>query len=125
MNLLHFELSEFDSPDEIGSGKTMDSNFLSMLDDARGIAGIPFTITSGFRTPAHNAKVGGVSPSNNSKGSSHMYGYAADIAAPDSRTKFIIIDSLLKAGFNRIGVGKTFIHCDNDPDKSPDVIWTY
>ena len=54
-----------------------------------------------------------------------MYGYAADIAAPDSRTKFIIIDSLLKAGFNRIGVGKTFIHCDNDPDKSPDVIWTY
>ena len=123
--MLHFELSEFDSPDEIGSGKTMDSNFLAMLDDARGIAGIPFTITSGFRTPAHNAKVGGVSPSNSSKGSSHLYGYAADIAAPDSRSKFIIVDSLLKAGFNRIGVGKTFVHVDNDPDKSPDVIWTY
>ena len=123
--MLHFELSEFDSPDEIGSGKIMDSNFLAMLDDARGIAGISFRITSGYRTPAHNAKVGGVSPSNNSKGSSHLYGYAADIAASDSRSKFIIVDSLLKAGFNRIGVGKTFIHVDNDPDKSPDVIWTY
>lgn len=123
--MLHFELSEFDSPDEIGSGKAMDSNFLDMLDDARGIAGIPFTITSGFRTPSHNAYVGGVQAGLKSKGSSHLFGYAADIAAPTSRQKYIIIDSLLKAGFNRIGVGKTFIHVDNDPDKDPDVIWTY
>lgn len=123
--MLHFELSEFDSPDEIGSGKAMDSNFLSMLDDARGIAGIPFTITSGFRTPSHNAYVGGVQAGLKSKGSSHLFGYAADIAAPTSRQKYIIIDSLIKAGFNRIGVGNSFIHVDNDPDKDPDVIWTY
>lgn len=123
--MLHFELSEFDSPDEIGSGKAMDSNFLAMLDDARGIAGIPFTITSGFRTPSHNAYVGGVQPSNKSKGSSHLYGYAADIAAPTSRQKYVIIDALLKAGFNRIGIANTFIHVDNDPEKDPDVIWTY
>lgn len=57
--MLHFELSEFDSPDEIGSGKYMDENFLSRLDDARGIAGIPFTINSGFRTKSRNAYVGG------------------------------------------------------------------
>jgi uncharacterized protein YcbK (DUF882 family) len=123
--MLHFELSEFDSPDEIGSGKAMDSNFLDMLDYARGIADIPFKITSGFRTPSHNAYVGGVQAGLKSKGSSHLFGYAADIAAPTSRQKYIIIDSLLKAGFNRIGVGKTFIHVDNDPDKDPDVIWTY
>lgn len=125
VKLLHFELSEFDSPDEIGSGKIMDSNFLTMLDDARGIAGIPFTITSGFRTPAWNQRVGGVSPGNNTKGSSHMYGYAADIAAPTSRQKYVIVDALIRAGFNRIGIGESFIHCDNDPDKDPDVIWTY
>ena len=125
VKLLHFELSEFDSPDEIGSGKNMDSNFLAMLDDARGIAGIPFTITSGFRTPSHNAYVGGVQPSLQSKGSSHLFGYAADIAAPTSRQKYIIVKSLLQAGFNRIGIGETFIHVDNDPDKDPDVIWTY
>ena len=125
VKLLHFELSEFDSPDEIGSGKNMDSNFLAMLDDARGIAGIPFTITSGFRTPSHNAYVGGVQPSLQSKGSSHLFGYAADIAAPTSRQKYLIVASLLTAGFNRIGIGETFIHVDNDPDKDPDVIWTY
>jgi uncharacterized protein YcbK (DUF882 family) len=125
--MLHFELSEFDSPDEIGSGSNMDATFLQMLDDARGIAGIPFRITSGFRTPSHNAYVGGVQPSLKSKGSSHLFGYAADIAAPDSRTRYIIVSSLLKAGFNRIGIsGKNgFIHVDNDPDKTDSVIFTY
>jgi zinc D-Ala-D-Ala carboxypeptidase len=123
--MLHFELSEFDSPDEVGSGKIMDSNFLAMLDDARGIAGIPFTITSGVRTPSWNARVGGVQPSLKSKGSSHLFGYAADIAAPTSREKYLIVDSLLKSGFNRIGIGESFIHVDNDPDKDEDVIWTY
>ena len=57
--MLHFELSEFDSPDEIGSGKYMDEKFLQMLDDARSIANISFTINSGFRTKSHNAYVGG------------------------------------------------------------------
>ena len=97
-----------------------------MLDDARGIAGIPFTITSGFRTPSHNAYVGGVQAGVNSKGSSHLFGYAADIAAPTSRQKYIIVKALLQAGFTRIGIAKTFIHVDNDTnDKDPDVIWTY
>lgn len=123
--MLHFELSEFDSPDEIGSGKNMDSNFLAMLDDARAIAGIPFTITSGYRTISHNAYVGGVQAGVNSKGSSHLFGYAADIAAPTSRQKYVIIKSLLQAGFTRIGIASNFIHVDNDPDKDPDVIWTY
>ena len=57
--MLHFKLSEFDSPDEEGSGKYMDESFLMMLDHARGIAGIPFKINSAFRTKSHNAYVGG------------------------------------------------------------------
>ena len=51
--MLHFELNEFDSPDDQGSGKYMDESFLSMLDDARGIASIPFVINSGFRSKSH------------------------------------------------------------------------
>ncbi len=117
--MLHFELSEFDSPDEKGSGKYMYEKFLSMLDDARGIAGVSFTINSGFRTKSRNAYVGG------KINSSHQYGYAADIHCTDSRSRFIIINALIKAGFSRIGVGKTFIHVDNDPDKDANVIWTY
>ena len=109
--MLHFELSEFDSPDEIGSGKYMDDPFLQMLDDARSIAGITFKINSGFRTKSRNESCGG------KINSSHLFGYAADIHCTDSRSRFIIIDALTKAGFNRIGIGNTFIHVDNDPDK--------
>jgi len=125
--MLHFELSEFDSPDEKGSGKKyMDCTFLSMLDDARRIAGIPFRITSGYRTPSHNAYVGGSlpDPMRNKKGSSHLYGYAADIACNSGQQREIIVAALIKAGFRRIGIAQNFIHCDNDPDKS-NSIWLY
>ena len=120
----YFDISEFDSPDEVGSGKIMDSNFLNMLDDARGIAGIPFIITSGYRTPSHNAYVGGVSPSNNSKGSSHLFGYAADIACNNSADRETILAAVIKAGFRRVGIANTFIHVDNDPYKNA-AVWLY
>ena len=119
VNMLHFELSEFDSPDEKGSGKYMDESFLMMLDDARSIAGIPFTINSGFRTKSHNAYVGG------KEQSSHLFGYAVDLHCTDSRRRCIIIDALRQAGFSRFGVGNTFIHVDNDPDKDQNVMWLY
>ena len=122
--MLHFELSEFDSPDQIGSGKLMDAAFLQMLDDARGIAGIPFRITSGFRTPSHNAYVGGVQPSLKSKGSSHLFGYAADIACNNSADREVILNSLIRAGFRRIGIANGFIHVDKDPDKNA-AVWLY
>ena len=120
----YFELSEFDSPDEVGSGTNMDNDFLTMLDNARHIAGIPFKITSGFRTPSHNAYVGGVQAGLKSKGSSHLFGYAADISCRTGAKREIIVAALIKAGFRRLGIANTFIHCDNDPDKS-NSIWLY
>tara|TARA_E500000318_G_scaffold111829_1_gene132014 strand:+ start:667 stop:1023 length:357 start_codon:yes stop_codon:yes gene_type:complete len=115
-----FKYEEFDSPDLPNSGRTnMDADFLRMLDDARKIADIPFKISSGYRTEEHNQKVGGV------KGSSHLKGKAADITTKDSRERWIILSALQKAGFNRIGLANSFLHVDNDPDKSPNVIWTY
>ena len=58
LDLKYFKLTEFDSPDEVGSGYKMDKEFLIKLDYARGIAGIPFKINSGFRTKSHNKFVG-------------------------------------------------------------------
>lgn len=120
----YFKYSEFDSPLQQGSGQLMDDGFLYMLDNARHIADVPFTITSGFRIEAdierlekEGYKV--------SKNSSHLKGLAADIACTDSITRYIIIDALLKAGFTRIGIAKTFIHVDNDLDKAQNCIWTY
>lgn len=114
----YFETKEFDSPDHKNSGVNMDSNFLELLNNAREIAGIPFKITSGYRTPEHNKKVGGV------QNSSHLNGLAADIAIGSGNERYIILNALIKAGFKRLGIAKTFIHCDTDSSKSNSV-WTY
>jgi hypothetical protein len=67
----YFTYSEFDSPDLPGSGHEMEPIFLEKLDLARGYSNVPYVINSGFRTPEHNAEVGGV------PGSSHLTGWAA------------------------------------------------
>ena len=117
MTLKHFKLAEFDSPDAPGSGAKMKPEFLQRLDNARSLAAIPFAINSGYRTEAHNKKVGGVNES------SHTQGWAADIHCTDGGNRFTIINALLKSGINRIGVYPTFIHADCDPTKPAQVIW--
>tara|TARA_R100001460_G_C3544052_1_gene174728 strand:- start:254 stop:688 length:435 start_codon:yes stop_codon:yes gene_type:complete len=119
LDLKYFKLSEFDSPDEAGSGSKMDKKFLEKLDYARNNAGISFKINSGYRTKEWNLHIGG------RVGSSHQYGLAADIQCNGSRDRAIIVKALMEVGINRIGIGKTFIHCDVDKQKDQDVIWLY
>jgi len=119
LDLIYFKISEFDSPDEVGSGYRMNKDFIRRLDTARGIAGIPFKINSGYRTAAHNTKIGG------RVGSSHKKGLAVDIAYKGSRERYLIINALMIVGVNRFGIGKTFIHADVDKTKDEDVIWLY
>ncbi len=68
----HFTVREFacsDGSDEI----KIDPNLVTYLEKIRQHFGKSVRITSGYRTPAHNAKVGGV------KSSYHVKGMAADI----------------------------------------------
>jgi zinc D-Ala-D-Ala carboxypeptidase len=124
MVLNYFNFQEFDSPDEIGSGMPtdqggkMNKEFLFKLDEARMLAGTPFRITSGYRTEAHNKKVGGV------KGSSHTKGCAVDIAVNSGLQRSAIVCALAKVGFIRIGIAKTFVHVDLDKEKQ-NSIWLY
>ena len=85
----------------------------------RDIYGKPISPTSSSRCTDHNHAVGG------SRTSSHLFGVADDYPAESSRDKFEVVTAALEAGFNRIGIGKDFVHVDSDPDKSPDVIWEY
>ena len=122
LNLKHFVLSEFDSPDAPGSGSQMQPEFLKKLDAARGIANVPFKINSGFRTAAKNKAEGG------KPDSAHLTGWAADIDLPNtggSRLRFIIIRALIQAGFTRIGIANGFIHVDCDPTKDKEVAFLY
>jgi len=116
MALKYFKLSEFD--DAPGTGKNMKKDFLTKLDKARAIADVPFKITSGYRSKETNKRAGGVSTS------SHLKGLAADISCKDSSTRQKILNALIQAGFTRIGIADTFIHCDTDKDKN-DAIWLY
>ncbi len=120
----YFKLSEFDSPDLKGSGENMKREFVLKLDEAREVAQTPFRITSGFRTKEHHLDLG-KRGYKTAKRSAHLEGYAADIACTDSKTRFIIIGSLLLVGFTRIGIGSTFIHVDSSPNKTPHRVWTY
>lgn len=123
--LKYFNYEEFDSPDEDGSclpttdGGKMSISFLHKLDEARAIAGVPFKITSGYRSEKHNATVGG------RVGSSHLKGVAVDIRCNNSADRTKIINALVKVGLGRrLGIAKTFLHTDDDKDK-PAAIWLY
>lgn len=109
IKLQYFKLSEFDC--RCCGKNQMNLEFLKRLDNARRVAGIPFVINSGFRCEDHNAEVGG-SPT-----SSHMKGFAADIRAETSHQKYRINAGAIASGIQRIGVYKTFMHLDTDPDK--------
>ena len=121
MALKYFKLSEFD--DAPGTGKNMKKEFLTKLDKARAIADVPFKITSGYRSKETNDRLikQGYKASPNS---SHLKGLAADISCKDSSTRQKIVNALIQAGFTRIGIADTFIHCDTDKDKQ-DAIWLY
>lgn len=113
----YFKESEF-ACKHCGVSK-MNPDTIEKLNKARELAGIPFIITSGYRCEAHNRAVGGKSEG------AHTSGHAVDIKADTSRPRFLIIDALIKAGFTRIGIAKTFIHVDDDPGKDQKVMWDY
>lgn len=115
-----FKPEEFDSPDAPGSGgEHMDPAFIEKLDYLRAEIGYPLKITSGYRTDAHNKKVGG------KESSAHLGGFAADISAPISKHRFGLVKMALQYGVKRIGIGQTFVHLDLHPTLPQGVIWLY
>lgn len=86
-------------------------------------------VNSWCRCPHHNEEVGG------SRTSSHIStpvkpGVAIDFRIPGStpaeqaENRPRLEAAMRKAGFNRIGIGKTFIHGDMDHTKAP-ATWRY
>lgn len=112
MRVGYFDTDEFKSADgkESPWGETVvDPALLEKLNEIRKAYGKPIVINSGYRSPAHNAAVGGV------KNSMHVQGKAADIRptaanAADLPELQRICDALNAEG--GVGFYNTFCHVD-------------
>ena len=108
----NFKTSEFRCK---GSGQLpkngMDNNLLLKLEELRyRLGGKAVVINSGYRTPAHNRRVGGAS------NSQHLYGKAADIVVRGVSPSRVYreADKL----FNGVGKYNTFTHVDTRNGKA-------
>lgn len=115
--------SKFFSDDEFSrvacSRSDINDDSLRRLDRAREIAGIPFVLTSAYRSP-ESERIKGRSGSG-----AHTLGRAFDIRCSDNRSRYLIVFGLLSAGFCRIGIADTFIHADDSQTHPSPRIWLY
>lgn len=111
----HFKPEEFQHPEKMGY------QFMLKLDAFRHQAGVPFRITSSYRTPAHNKEVGGA------KDSAHVDDIcdAVDIWPADSHQAYQIIRAAFICGYERIGIyANGSFHFDTTGDRRPNfVLW--
>ena len=110
----HFNSSEFECPCNKCTDQFIDDKLVNDLEDLRKQYGSLIRISSGYRCPAHNESVGGVS------NSSHCTSLAADIQ-PVVKT-LDELDKLYELAykkFDNVGDGrnKGFIHVDVRPQR--------
>ena len=114
----HFSASEFRCGCGCGLNLgDMSQAFVTRLDLARDISKTSYSLNRSISCAAHNEKIGGLD------NSAHLTGHAADIRVVNSVERYKILEGLIKAGFKRIGVYKTFIHVDDDETKPAGVAW--
>lgn len=96
----------------------MNESFMDSLDNARGIAGVPFIVNSAYRSESWER-------AHNRAGTSfHCFGKAVDLSCRTSDARYKIVSALLRAGFKGIGISKSFIHVDARNVATP-LIWMY
>jgi len=96
----HFKPTEFASPGRMGY------EFMKWLDMVREQCGVPMVITSSYRTPAHNAKVGGARNSAHTDTPCEAVDVGERPRKDDpnwTRSRFLIVSTAILLGCKRIG----------------------
>lgn len=115
----HFNESEFKKCVPSCSLQDMKQSTMNRFDMAREIAGIPLVINSAYRSSEWDRAKG------RSGTGAHTLGRGIDIRCNTDSNRFKVILALMKAGFTRIGIAKTYIHADDSPKHSQEIIWLY
>ena len=123
---LHFDLSEFVRNDKEDQGVPdgvlhhLMELCVNVLEPLRAKLGKPIQITSGYRSPAHNAAIGGA------KNSLHTTGMAADIAVgaiPDQIKVAAILSKIPAVGGIGLYEAKGIVHVDIRPHAGAPTMW--
>ena len=88
------------------------------MEQVRALLGGPIRITSGYRSPALNAAVGGA------KNSAHMSGYAADFVCPSFGSPLEIVKAIAASGisFDQCIQEGAWVHASFDPGMRQEVL---
>ena len=113
----YFSPAEFKKCVPSCSINDMDGGFLALMDRVREKAGIPLVMNCAYRSREWDLAKG------RSGNSAHTRGKAMDIRCFSSATRFKIVKAALECGITLIGIGKTFVHLDNDSSLTQNVIF--
>jgi len=116
----NFSLSEFASADgKAPSGEVLKNltELAKQLEVLRSHIKLPISVTSGFRSKEHNAKIGGA------LNSFHVLGMAADIQVKGMTPKQVAeaVEKLISEGKMKeggLGLYKTWVHYDHRGTKA-------
>ncbi|NDV46269.1 peptidase M15 [Paludibacter sp. 221] len=115
----YFKEVEFQQLTPSCSLQDMKQSTMSKLDTAREIAGIPFVLTCAYRSVEWDKSKG------RSGTGAHTLGQAVDIRCNSDANRWKIVNALIRAGFKRIGIAKSFIHADDSEQHTQEIIWMY
>ena len=119
INLKFFTDEEFERCSPSCKKEQCNADSLRRLDRAREVAGIPFVLSSAYRSREHEVSKG------RSGTGAHTEGRAFDIRCSTSRDRWLIVHAAMVSGFTRIGIANTFVHLDDSPNLTQSVIWLY
>lgn len=105
---LYFSEREFNNLTPSCSLAAMSESFMTKLDKARSIAGIPFVLNCAYRSKEWDISKG------RSGRSYHCSGRAVDIRCKDSESRWKIIHACTQVGLS-VGLYGRFLHVDNRP----------